>query len=264
MLKISMTPNLLGFKIAGDYNDLNELYDAVWNLSISDGEFPDDPRPSGSIDEILMSTRLLALCYDLRHAYQGDRNIELVDSGLGAWAVEQRDLPFVEKNVEFSVEVLYPEAMYEAMVLVYLSSRRTHQFTAGLSRRTGFGDSVAVLLDKDICTARLYIAKLLSAVEIEATPGRAMRIRNKLEDDCSMIPGLYQQWVDVLNEDYVMMSRKKRAESLSTIVRDLAEFHRNEQYLGLAADVAQFTLNMGISRDNVRIPGLYEWDNPEW
>ncbi len=31
-----------------------------------------------------MSTRVLGVCYDVRHAYQGDREIELVDNGMTA------------------------------------------------------------------------------------------------------------------------------------------------------------------------------------
>ena len=130
MLKVTMTPNLLGFKIAGDYDDLNELYDAVWALSIADGDFPDDERMRGDDDELIMSTRLLALCYDIRHAYQGARNIEFVSSGMNEWSAKSQGLQLVEKNVSFSVEVLYPEAMYEALVLNYLVAKRANLFAA--------------------------------------------------------------------------------------------------------------------------------------
>ena len=51
MLSVEMTPNLLGFKIGGDYDDLNELYDAVWALTVADGDFPDDERLPGTADE---------------------------------------------------------------------------------------------------------------------------------------------------------------------------------------------------------------------
>ena len=85
MLEVEMTPNLLGFKISGDYDALNELYDAIWELTIADDDFPDDERMRGSENEQIMSTRLLALCYDIRHAYQGSRGIELVGSGMHDW-----------------------------------------------------------------------------------------------------------------------------------------------------------------------------------
>ena len=264
MLKVTMTPNLLGFKIAGDYDDLNELYDAVWALSIADGDFPDDERMRGDDDELIMSTRLLALCYDIRHAYQGARNIEFVSSGMNEWSAKSQGLQLVEKNVSFSVEVLYPEAMYEALVLNYLVAKRANLFAGYSTYHLLLGDSEKVLFDENICVVRTYVAKLLSAVAREATAGRYSRIRKELGGEYHLIEGLYQQWVDVLNEEFVHMSRKQRAESLSVIVRDLAEYYRSVQYREMAADINRFADQNGVLRDDVRIPGLYEWDEPEW
>lgn len=82
ILKVVMTPQLLGFKVTGDYDDLDELYDAVWALTVEDEDFPTGDRPKGNADERTMSTRLLALCYDLRHRMQGDRSVGLISSGM--------------------------------------------------------------------------------------------------------------------------------------------------------------------------------------
>lgn len=85
MLKVEMTRNLLGFKISGDYDALDKLYDAVWALTPPDPGFPEDSRnDGGSWDtlEQMAGTRLLALCYDLRHAYQGGRGLEVKPTGM--------------------------------------------------------------------------------------------------------------------------------------------------------------------------------------
>ena len=52
-----------GIILWGDYHDLKNLYETVWKLSKSIG-------PEGSISDFV-----LGLCYDIRHAYQGDREI---------------------------------------------------------------------------------------------------------------------------------------------------------------------------------------------
>ena len=70
MLTVKMTPHLLGFEIVGDYAELNSLYDAIHSLvgDIDDGRY--------SMSEAIACERLLALCYDLRHASMGDRYAE--------------------------------------------------------------------------------------------------------------------------------------------------------------------------------------------
>lgn len=254
MLSVQMTPNLLGFMISGTYDDLDTLYDAIWNLSIADADYPDDSRMRGTFDELAMSTRLLALNYDLRHAYQGDRDVKLVPNGMDKYLADYHGLPLVECDVVYSVKVLYPEAMYELLALDYLMRKR----------EGALGKNETAELDTTINHVRLYRSLVVAAVRKNASPGRLTRIVQQVTRGCYLVPTLYQQWVDILNNNYVFMSRKQRYESLSTIVRDLVEFGRNDQYLELVHDIDAFALQEGIDRTNARIPGLYDWDEPEW
>ena len=72
MIKIRNTNNLLGITILGDYEDLSALRDALYyytELFLSNQDHPDAYDCQQSI---------LGLCYDIRHAYQGDRDFEAV------------------------------------------------------------------------------------------------------------------------------------------------------------------------------------------
>ena len=64
MIKIENTQNLTGVKISGSYDDLYELVEAIYKISID--EFSDKHK-----EYINVSTRMLGLSYDIRHAYQG-------------------------------------------------------------------------------------------------------------------------------------------------------------------------------------------------
>lgn len=118
MIKVTNTPNLTGISIHGDYEDLKQLHSSLHRylsfyhqnsqaLSYTDYEY------------------LLGLCYDIRHAFQGDRNIESIEnnsSSIAAFAscIYQTDETLIAKerkkysagNLYFSVEVLYPLALY--------------------------------------------------------------------------------------------------------------------------------------------------------
>ncbi|MEW9674265.1 hypothetical protein [Ammoniphilus sp. 3BR4] len=73
MIFATNTPNSMGIAIYGDYMDFEELYEALHAIVGEEGEFPsyDTPR-----------LRVLGVCYDIRHALMGDREIEFVDNGM--------------------------------------------------------------------------------------------------------------------------------------------------------------------------------------
>ena len=92
MLKITSTEHLTGIRISGDWEDLNELYNAIYNLLSYDGvyDYFEDAR------ELVLS-----LCYDLRHAYQGDRET----------FASADDAPY------YAVCVLWPEVIFYTLLL---------------------------------------------------------------------------------------------------------------------------------------------------
>lgn len=264
MLSVEMTPRLLGFEISGTYHDLDELYDAIWDLTVPEYDSPEDPRPQGTPDEATMSTRLLALCYDLRMAKEGNRNVELTDSGMSSHLKEAWPEVYQEHNVTFSVEVLYPEAMYEALALVYLSDRR-ERYLSGNDTYYSLGRTRdKYLLDKSNAIVHNYLARLLAAVEKKATPARYRKV---IKDVCAHhhnLPDLYQQWVDEQNFEYADTAPEKRAERLSIVVRRLANFDNDESYRSLKEDIDTYARNHNTWRENVRITGDYESLYCDW
>ena len=73
MISIKNTANMTGDTISGDYDDLYNLVDAFHHITIS--EYDDKHQ-----QYVETSTRVLGLCCDIRHAYQGGREVELVDN----------------------------------------------------------------------------------------------------------------------------------------------------------------------------------------
>lgn len=74
MIKITNTPNLLGIAIHGDYEDLKALHIAMSDYLDFYFDHMKEPGAYNCYETIL------GLCYDIRHAYQGDRNIESIEN----------------------------------------------------------------------------------------------------------------------------------------------------------------------------------------
>lgn len=74
MLQTKPTEHLAGITIQGDYKDFYELVESIYRITGLD----DDQT------EIYygVKNRLLGICYDIRHAIMGDRDIVLEDNGM--------------------------------------------------------------------------------------------------------------------------------------------------------------------------------------
>ena len=92
MLTIKTTEKLTGVVVSGTYGDLNNLYDALSNVIVEEWSYPEFEA---------CRIRVLGLCYDIRHAYQGDRNRGKVEFG----------------EEVFSFEYLWPEMVFIFAVL---------------------------------------------------------------------------------------------------------------------------------------------------
>ena len=258
MLSVEMTEHLLGIRIYGDYDALDELYDAVFELADA-GEAADMSEAEAG-----MRTRVLALCYDLRHAYQGDRGIKMVSNGMDAdhetWAGVK--VPAFE-NVIYYVEVLYPEAMYEMLCLNWLIERWQ-------AKLLGKGHMVAsdvsdqrILFDAPCARVRFYQSLVMEAVRAKTSPNTFSRIHKQVAGRYFGIAEMYPQWVDIINGDWMAMTVKRREKGLSTVVRDLANYWLHEQYHEVKADIDQFIQETGALLNNVSVnidyPDEYEW-----
>ena len=127
MIKIRNTNNLAGITILGDYEDLNALHDALYQYSDLFLSNQDDP---GADD---CRKCILGLCYDIRHAYQGDRKFEAVYNNAeniakmaeciyeidpeSGKSIDSSREAFKNGNLYFSVDILYPWAIYYLYVL---------------------------------------------------------------------------------------------------------------------------------------------------
>lgn len=261
MLSVNMTPKLLGFEIKGDYDELNRLYDAVWELVGTD--YDDNPRLS--MQDAIMRERLLALCYDLRHAYMGTRNVRMEENGMDREraALLGISLPPLN-NLYYSVEVLYPEAMYEIMVLGRILDERRAKLIKRASFHSVDANDPRVLFDQPCAMVVYYQSLVVQAVRERVSPNAFSRIRKQVAEGFSRVPEMYTQWIDVLNCKWCFLPEDKRKSKLGTFARDVSDFWSNQEYRGLKAGIDEYVRENGAVRANVGVadavyPEEYDW-----
>lgn len=122
MLQLKPTEHLTGINLSGDYQDLNALRSAIFRVCGDENEY--DGYESAQ-------TYLLALCYDLRHAYMGDRGYLSVDNGSDCMGdaircifdfgpdddIEEMKKRYTNGNLYFHENLVFPDAVYFTLVL---------------------------------------------------------------------------------------------------------------------------------------------------
>ena len=111
MIIATPTENLAGITIEGEFQDFYELVDSIYRItSNEDGMMQDYGDEYWAV-----KNRLLGLCYDIRHAYMGDRDVKLVDNEFDEELKKAHALIVPDKNLHYSVNVLFPEALFVAL-----------------------------------------------------------------------------------------------------------------------------------------------------
>ena len=65
---------------------------------------------------------------------------------------------------------------------------------------------------------------------------------------------MYTQWLDVINCDWMGMTKAQRKKGLSTAVRDIASYLRHDQYWSIKAEIDAFAKERGCHRTAVTMP----------
>ncbi len=254
MISIKNTENLAGVTISGDYHDLYNLVEAFHDIAID--EYSDKYK-----DYTIISIRVLGICYDIRHAYQGDRDIKLLDNNMNEDKMRWHSTITPRKNVYYSCNCLYPEMFFGMLALNALIELRAKDLAK--SRYYNPVDR-RVIWDSTIATLRSFQVEFVKCVKetlSEATFSRWLKVMN---GDYLGIQYIARQYVDLLNIKYLAMTKEKRLKSLSTIAKRLAEFWNDKDHREIKDGVVAAAKEYGCAEDVIEFEGIDYPDEIVW
>lgn len=247
MLKITNTKNLAGVCISGDYYDLGKLIQALHTITIN--EFTEQYQQYHDL-----ATRVLALCYHLRQAMQGKREVELKNNGMTEELMKHLALITPKHNVYYQCYYLYPEMFFLMLALNKLIELRIRH----LSKQKQVGNNAfdsRVIWDETIAIIRLFQARFQKAIFELMTENNFSRWLKIMNDDFIYIEQIALQYVDVLNIDYLQMSREKRLKSLLRIARRIAHFQYDEEHREIKDVVVKAAREYKCREAEIRLVG---------
>ena len=253
MVRMEMTPNYTGVKISGTQEEFEAIVDAIYELVID--ELSEDPH------YYVVSNRILGMCYDIRHAFMGDREIEIVRDNTPEHLVDYRDLPVEQTSFIVSDNFLYPELCFVMMALDVVIDYRMRKLS---KNRFMEHKDAQVRWDRTILLMRLFQSAFIDCMEKELTPNSFTRLRNLIDGGADRIKYMYGQYLDLKNLDFLEMTPQKRKASLSVVPKRLVEYQEDPEYHGLAEALRRGAAEHGVSPhelhfQNMDYPDVIEW-----
>ena len=242
MLKVELTKNYAGVTIYGDYNDLDFLYDSISYL------IHGDPSSDG---EYIMQNHLYGFLYDVRHAYQGDREAILVDNYLQDYKrkwLEIRKKDATEHNVYFCFNYLLPDIFLD-MVLIKHFIRKVDK-------------KVNDVYNPYINMVNYFYSLVLHSIENILTEIKFNKIKKGLLESVVTDSIFIPQWFEIISIDYSKMTKKQREKEFMHIMDAIYNYGDYEDYLKMKIYMEKLCKEKNCSLDDLHYedyPEEIEW-----
>ncbi len=213
MLRVKVTENLGGINICGDFDDLNQLYESISYLIYYN---------TNNDNEYLLQDHLYAFLYDIRHCYQGDRNIELFDNNLPNNKISN----IYSKNLYYSFNYLIPDAILDMIIIKYFINRKNDINNSNINFINYFYS---------------LIMESLSTILTKQNYNKAKYTITNTNIDKYTYNHL---WYERISINYSKMSKTKRKKEFMNIVNQICKYNEYEEYQILNKDLKKYKQNI--------------------
>lgn len=246
MISIKTTEKLTGVEIKGSYDDFKHLYDAISNVIGDEGCY------KGYHDSQIF---VLGLCYDIRHAYQGDRDTIISD--------------FDEKQYSFKwywTDIIYVYAVLKDFI-EFSSGRNCYllkEKVVELYRNEAMTDKLLDRLPDDIALVKYF--RSLIENELQRVIGQKRFASLSRQASYKYILRSFSEYriqiIPLYTIKYINRAPEKRRTYLATLTERILFY--NEEYARYANEINRFAVENGISTSMVELAGTEYPETVEW
>ncbi|MHB8131635.1 MAG: DUF6904 family protein [Mobilitalea sp.] len=249
MLKVSATENLAGVTISGDHSDFETLYDSLHEIVGGEEDYPYHEAAR---------LRVLGVCYDLRHALMGDREIIFVENGMDTEKMKRMGMITHDKNVYLSINVIWPEMLFVLMALNDFCRFHAYKLT---KKRYDMMLDKSVIWDHNIAQIRLLQSEVAKCLQDTIEGKTYSRMINMMIKDYAWLENYITQYLDVLNVRFLDMDREKRLKNLSIMAKRLTE--KGDEYRSIERTILEAAKEYNRSPEDISLkleyPEQIDW-----
>lgn len=258
MLKMQPTKNLIGITIQGDYNDFYELVESIYRLT----GFDEDE----SYLYYGVQNRLLGICYDIRHAFMGDRDIQLEDNGMNQDIMDWHKMITPTQNVYYSVEVLFPEALFAATAVpqMFYYSSRYYGSKSKKNEESEFAPRQQLYAEyvRDKAYLSLFFAGIWQALGEVIGDEELEKLIRILERQDEFYSSYATHYIDKCNIELITAPVEKRKDKLRNIAKRILK--KPAAYYKLEESLRYWAKQYGTSIYELEDPRIKYPEDWEW
>jgi hypothetical protein len=234
MIKLKMTENFAGVAIKGDLNDFYDLVEALHEISVDE----DDTK---NFRYYNISIRVLGLCYDIRHAYQGDRSVLLEENGMDRDKMKWHGIIAPESNVYYECHCIFPEMVCNMLAIDKLIEVKSR--TISKNRYFELTDK-KVLWNKSLSILRLLQSQFVECLKEVHEPRNFSRWFNLISGH-SLIEEISDCYMDFVNISYLELDKETRLKKLNIYTKRITEFYNDPDYRKLKKELEELKKEHG-------------------
>ena len=240
MIKVKLTPNYTGFNIEGTFDDFYELYDSIdYFLGYEECE---------NIFEEDMRLHILGFLYDLRHAYQGSRNIKAVDNGLNDEQKEYYGISkSIKKDILYDFDYVVPELITDILLFEHFARSKSKKISK---------------YDTNYNNVMAFYSKVIDALQEILTENQIKRVKKRLSDSPISERCWLKQWFMIVSIDYLKMTKKKRQREMMHVIESLCDSYLYDEYEQIKDEIEQYAKENNIVETEIEYgeyPKEIEW-----
>lgn len=251
-MQAQITPNATGVTLTGDFDEFYRLYDAMSELIGDEDEYPNYEAAR---------LRVLGFMYDLRHAYQGDREVSLVENHLTREQMKWHQLIASPHNVYYAFNTVWVEALFVVMALndfVLLKAKK-------LVKNQSISDQMLapkVAYNESIAHVRLLQTVIMAELHELVSDHAYTRLLNGMVHTYPFYADYATQFVDKLAIKYLAMDKEKRLKNLSRFANQM--INRSGDYPDLYAGLVRSAKEYGCSINELELRDQEYPEQIEW
>ena len=240
MIKVKLTPNYTGFNIEGTFDDFYELYDNIsYFLGIEECE---------NIFEEDMRLHILGFLYDLRHAYQGSRNIKAVENGLSDEQKEYYGIAkSTKKDILYDFDCVVPELLIDILLFKHFAKSKNKKLSE---------------YDTNYNSVMTFYSKVIDALQEILTENQVKRAKKRISETSISERYWVKQWFMIVIIDYLKMTKKKRQKEMMHMIESLCDSYLYDEYHEIKNEVEQYAKEKNIIETEIEYgeyPNEIEW-----
>ena len=240
MIEVYLTKNLAGVTIAGDSNDLDNIIKSLYAITIN------EHAATKNIKYIDMSTRVLELAYDIRHALQGDRGFEFIDNGMTKEIMKYHNTIASNKNVYYSCSYIFTEMVYCMLAINELIDLKAR------GKKSVFNKAINVL--------RVFQTAFVECVAKDMTKTGYEKWINSMTRSDAKIFNMAHQYMDIVNIDYLHDLKDDRRLHINMYTKSIIDYQNDGDYIEFKNDLIQYAKDNNCDISKVQYT---EYEYPE-